>query len=84
MQLLQQLIAAKLNCAAFTCSATIAAQIANADTAYATGTKAQILAAAGEMGAYNTSGDTIVIGSAGSATPQTSKSWADIPFWDLP
>ncbi len=84
MQLLQQLIGAKLNCAAFTCSPAITAQIANADSVYATGTAAQIIAAAGQMGAYNNSGDTLVVPNTGSATPTVSKSIADLAFWNLP
>ncbi len=84
MQLLQQLVTAKLNCATFTCSATIAGQIAAADTAYATGTAAQIIAAAGQMDAYNNSGDTIVVGNAGSASPKTSQAFANMVLWNLP
>ncbi len=84
MQLLQQLVTAKLNCATFTCSATIAGQIAAADTAYATGTAAQIIAAAGQMDAYNNSGDTLIVGNAGSASPKTSQGFANMVFWNLP
>jgi hypothetical protein len=84
MQLLQQLVAAKLNCATFGCSATIQGQIATADSVYATGTAAQILASAGLMDLYNNSGDTILIGPAGKADPKASKAAADLVFWNLP
>jgi hypothetical protein len=84
MQLLQQLVTAKLNCAAFGCTSSVQAMIATADTAYATGTVADILASAGALDAYNNSGDTAVIGNAGSATPKTSQSYANKAFWDTP
>lgn len=84
MILLQQLVTAKLNCAAFGCPANVVTMIANADSAYASGSQASILIHAGLLDTYNNSGDTIVIGNAGSATPQLSKSLANIPFWDTP
>ncbi len=84
MQLAQQLAAAKLNCQAFGCTPSVQAMIAAADSHYATGTAAQILADAALVDAYNNSGDTIIIGNAGSATPLTSKSIANLTFWDLP
>jgi len=84
MQLLQQLLAAKLNCAAFGCAASVQTMIATADSVYATGTTAQILTSAGLLGDYNNSGDTIIIGNAGSATPKVSQSLANIAFWDTP
>jgi hypothetical protein len=85
MQLLQQLVTAKLNCAAFGCTTSIQAMITTADSNYASGTIAQILASAAALDAYNNSGDTIIIsGTPGSATPQLSKSWANLGFWDTP
>ncbi len=84
MVLLQQLVAAKLNCANFGCSAAIQTQISNADSVYATGTAAQILAAASQLDTYNNSGDTLTIGPAGSATPSISKLLADLLFWNTP
>jgi hypothetical protein len=84
MQLLQQLVTAKLNCATFGCSTTIQGQIAAADAAYAGTSASAILTSAGLMDAYNNSGDTIVIGNAGKATPKTSQGLADKAFWDLP
>ena len=83
MQLLQQLIAAKLNCAKFTCSASTLSAIAAADTAYQSGTVAQILAAAGAMDAYNNSNDALPISGQGSATPNASKAAANLPFWNV-
>ena len=84
MQLLQQLVAAKLNCAAFGCSASVQLMITAADTAYAGTSASAILASASLLDGYNNSGDTIIIGSAGSATPKISQSTANLIFWDLP
>lgn len=84
IQLLQQLVAAKLNCAAFGCQSSVQTMINNADIVYATGTRAQILAAAGQLDVYNNSGDTLIIGNAGNATPKDSKSLADLAFWNTP
>lgn len=88
IQLLQQLLAAKLNCAAFGCSLVIQGQITNADSVYATGTKAQILAAASQMDAFNNSGDDNAIPTTlpvtGKATPKASQDTANTLFWDLP
>ena len=84
MQLLQQLIAAKLNCAIFGCSLAVQTMIANADSVYASGPASAIITAAGQLDGYNNSGDTLIIGNAGKATPKTSQSWANIPFWNLP
>ena len=84
MQLLQQLVAAKLNCAAFGCASGVQTMITAADAAYAGTSVSLILASASLLDAHNNSGDTIIIGPAGSATPKTSQSLADKPFWDLP
>jgi hypothetical protein len=84
MQLAQQLIGAKLNCAAFGCPLSIQTQIANADLAYAGINISAIITAAGQMGAYNESGDTIIVGNAGKADPKTAKSIANYGFWDTP
>lgn len=84
MQLLQQLVAAKLNCAAFGCPASIQTLITQADTIYAGSDKSAILNKAGLLGNYNNSGDTIIIGSVGSATPKTSQELANKVFWDTP
>jgi len=85
MQLLRQLVTAKLNCAAFGCQSSVQTLITQADAAYAGGDKNLILYYAGELDEYNNSGDTIIlVGDPGNATPQTSKDWADIGFWDSP
>ena len=84
MQLLQQLIAAKLNCAAFGCATSVKMMISTADTAYAFGSASQILASASVLDAYNNSGETITTGKAGNATPKTSQGLANLVFWDLP
>ncbi len=84
MQLLQQLVAAKLNCANFGCSAGVQTMITAADAAYAGTSESTILSFVGQVDAYNNSGDTLTIGNAGSATPTLSKSIANLSFWDLP
>jgi hypothetical protein len=84
MQLLQQLIAAKLNCAAFGCSTSVQTMISDADTAYANGNLSAIRTSAGLLDGYNNSGDTLIIGNAGKATPKTSQSYANLVFWNLP
>ncbi|HSW90257.1 MAG TPA: hypothetical protein VLH19_05325 [Patescibacteria group bacterium] len=82
--LLQQLVAAKLNCGVFGCSSSVHTLIAQADAAYASGDMSAMSTLTGQLDAYNNSGDTIIIGNAGSATPQTSKGLADLVFWNLP
>lgn len=84
MQLLQQLVGAKLNCAAFDCSSTTVALIANADSAYAYGTDSQILNYSSQLDTYNNSGDKLGSTSGAGATPSASKALADIVFWDAP
>ncbi|MDP2723342.1 MAG: hypothetical protein Q8O72_11340, partial [Bacteroidales bacterium] len=84
IQLLQQLLAAKLNCGTFGCSASIHTLITGADAAYVAGNKTAILNYASLLDAYNNSGDTIIIGNAGNATPKTSQGLADKAFWNAP
>jgi len=86
MQMAAQLVTAKLNCAAFGCQNSVKTLIGKADAAYAAGADRNlILSLAGELDGYNNSGDTIIIeGDPGNATPQASKSLADIAFWNLP
>jgi hypothetical protein len=84
MQLLQQLVAAKLNCANFGCAASVQTMITAADAAYAGNSASAILASAGALDAFNNSGDTMTIGPAGSATPNASKALADYVFWNAP
>lgn len=86
MQLLQQLVATKLNCAAFGCPTNIQTLISNSDTAYATGTASQMLNYASQLDVYNNSGDSLPLGPQESQGlgPQESQNLADIPFWDAP
>jgi hypothetical protein len=88
MQLLQQLVAAKLNCAAFGCNASIKVLINSADGAYANGPASSMNSFGSQLEAYNLSGDGFPIppglGPVGGATPALSQSLANIPFWDTP
>jgi hypothetical protein len=84
MTLLQQLVTAKLNCAAFGCTAGVQTMIANADTAYSGTSASAILASSALVDAYNNSGDTVAIGNAGKATPKDSQNLANKAFWDTP
>ena len=89
INMLQQLLAAKLNCAAFGCSTATQTLINNADAAYAAGTnKNLILSLSGQLDTYNNSGDTYAIPSGlpatGKATPKTSQSLANLAFWNQP
>jgi hypothetical protein len=88
MQLLQQLVTAKLNCAAFNCPVSIQTMIADADSAYASGNAGQISTAIAVLDSYNQSGDTLIISPPypwpGSATPGISQDLSDIDFWDNP
>ena len=88
MQLLQQLVTAKLNCAAFGCYAGTTAMINAADAAYAGSSKSAILSSAALLDAYNNSGDPIAIpaslGPQGSATPGNSQARANKSFWNAP
>ncbi len=88
MTLLQQLVTAELNCAAFTCSTATQTLIATAVTDYASGSASAILADASALDAYNNSGDAIAMPSTlpdqGKATPKNSQSMADIAYWDAP
>lgn len=83
MQLAQQWLAAKLNCAYFGCPANIQTLLAQASTDFTSGTASQILADASALDAYNNSGDSLGSVSAGAATPMDSKSAANIPFWNV-
>lgn len=86
--LLQQLLAAKLNCAGFECSSTIQSQINAADSAYASGDKGAIMSFVSILDTYNNSGDTgaipATLGATGSATPKASQAIAETAFWNLP
>jgi len=88
IQLLHQLLTAKLNCAAFGCMPTVRANIASAEAVYAGNDANAILNWAGQLDAFNNSGDTIIVSpplpAPGKATPKTSQSTANIIFWDNP
>ena len=88
MQLLQQLVSAKLNCAVFLCPPDIEASLTTADNAYATGTASQIITIANQLSTYNNSGEGLAIppalGDPGGATPATSQARANKVFWDSP
>jgi hypothetical protein len=84
MTLLQQLVTAKLNCAAFGCTTGVQTMIANAEVAYSGTSASAIMGFVTLVDAYNNSGDTIIIGNAGKATPKTSQNLANKAFWDMP
>jgi hypothetical protein len=88
MQLLQQLVTAKLNCAAFSCPAETQNLITSADSAYGGNNGSLMTTLAGQLNTYNISFDSGPIppelGDPGSATPGTSQSWANKVFWDSP
>lgn len=85
MILLQQLVTAKLNCTAFICTTATLADIASADSAYASMNTSNILAYASLLDIYNNSGDSqpfLPSQNPGSATPKTSQGYADLAFWN--
>ncbi|MFH0714844.1 MAG: hypothetical protein V1847_03635 [Candidatus Diapherotrites archaeon] len=88
IQLLQQLLAAKLNCAAFTCTSSAQSLISQADAAFASGNISQMNSLASQLDAYNNSGDSISfpagLPAQGSATPDASKAIANFAYWDAP
>ena len=88
VQLLQQLVAAKLNCAAFDCAPPAEDLILAADAAYAGTNAATMISLASQLSASNNAGDALAIsdslGPVGSATPSTSQARANKVFWDTP
>ena len=90
MQLLQQLVAAKLNCAAFGCSSSITTLISGADAAYAGSNATAILNYESQLDAYNSGpGDNVNVPNSlapfqGSATPKTSQAIANVIYWNSP
>ncbi len=88
MILVQQLIAAELNCAAFGCSTSTQNLISQANTDLAGSSASAILADAQALDAYNGSGEAVsfpnTVPAQGSATPKASQSAANIAFWDSP
>lgn len=88
MVLAQQLVAAKLNCAAFGCSAANLSTIAAGDAAYAGSNKGAMASAAAALDAYNNGGDGNAFPTTwwwqGPATPDASRALANKAFWDAP
>ena len=88
MQMLQQLVAAKLNFAATGAIPSNPTLIADADAAFGGNDAALIQSLAGQLDQYNNSGDNIPLPAGlpdqGSATPKVSQDYADIGFWDTP
>jgi len=88
MTLLQQLVTAKLNCAAFGCAASTLALIAQADNAYAGNNASLMRVFALKLMAYNSSGRNMLLlpalGSPGAPTSALSQALADRPFWNSP
>jgi len=88
MQMLQQLVAAKLNFAATGAIPSNPTLIADADAAFGGNDAALIKSLAAQLDTYNNSGDNIplptALGDQGSATPKISQNYADIGFWDNP
>jgi hypothetical protein len=81
MQLLQQLLAAILNNAAFGSSPS-GMSIAQAKAAFCTGTINQVRAAQAAMAAFNESGDSGLFTPGISADPQTAKGMANLVYWN--
>jgi len=82
MQLLQQLLAAISNHAAFGSSPSGSVSIAQAKAAFCGIDIDAIKAAQSAMAAFNTSGDNGVFTPGASANGKLAKTLADIPFWD--
>ncbi len=82
MQLLQQLLAAILNNAAFGSAPTGPITMAVARDNYCNGTQGQIKDAAAAMAAFNESGDSGVFTPGVAANGRDAKNHAEIAFWD--
>jgi hypothetical protein len=83
MQLLQQLLAAMLNHAAFNSSPSGSISIADAKAAFCGTDEAAIKAAQTAMAAFNEGGDSGVFTPGASADPKAAKAAALITFWDV-
>jgi hypothetical protein len=85
MQMLQQWLAAKLNCQAFGCSGTTQTLLSNAATAWAGTNTSLIQSYASQLDVYNNSNDALPISGQGKATPKTSQSTAasSFVFWNV-
>jgi hypothetical protein len=82
MQLLQQLLAAILNNAAFGSSPSGPISIQDAKDAFCGTDIDAIQAAMSAMGAFNESGDSGTFTPGISANPQLAKSIADLTYWN--
>ena len=84
MQMLQQWLAAKLNCEAFGCSGTTQTLLTNAATAFAGSDRNLILSFASQLDAYNNSNDPLPISGQGKATPKdsTTQASSQLSFWN--
>ena len=85
MQMLQQWLAAKLNCASFGCSIGTQNLLASAAIAWEGTNVASIQSYASQLDAYNNSNDALPISGQGKATPKASQSQAgsQYSFWDI-
>ena len=83
MQLLQQLLAAILNHAAFGASPSGSIGIADAKAAYCGNDETAIKNAQAAMAAFNTSGDNGLFTPGSSANGKVAKDLANIPYWDV-
>ncbi len=86
MQMLQQWLAAKLNCKAFGCSLATQNMLTAAAAAWAGTDRNLILSYASQLDAYNNSNDALPISGQGKATPKDSQALAAIAnllgFWN--
>jgi len=85
MQMLQQWLAAKLNCQAFGCSSATQTLLTDATTAWAGTNTSLIQSYASQLDVYNNSNDALPISGQGSATPKASQlsASASLSFWDV-
>ncbi|MBX4190215.1 hypothetical protein KW791_02895, partial [Candidatus Parcubacteria bacterium] len=85
MQMLQQWLAAKLNCQAFGCSLTTQTLLNNAATAWSGTNVSSIQSYASQLDTYNNSNDALVISGQGKATPGTSQTTATsgMSYWNI-
>ena len=85
MQMLQQWLAAKLNCQSFGCSVGTQTLLSNAATAWAGTNVGLIQSYASQLDAYNNSNDALPISGQGKATPKNSTALATLAFsfWNV-
>ncbi|MBI3397228.1 hypothetical protein HY045_02010 [Candidatus Woesebacteria bacterium] len=85
MQMLQQWLAAELNCQAFGCSLFTQNLLTNSAVAWANTNTSVILSYTSQLNTYNNSNDALPISGQGKATPKDSQSQAlsQLGFWDV-